>query len=626
MPRFGRTTPGRQLLRSFRVALLIALGLEVSYVVLANALLGFGWLERRLSTAPDELSVRLERPWTLIPGRVHLRRIDLRFEDRNVVLGLALERARMDIDLAALALHRLQLTELKGDRLILRLATKGDEPARTVLYPPILAAGARADELDTAEDPDDRHWTLHLRGIDTNVGELWIREHRYVGSGLLRGGFRLVPKQRLEVQASQVELRGGELRYGAHETVARAVQGRARATLHEHPLSAHEGWKLFSYLDLDGKLQADVVSLRSARGYWNGGTLNRGEGSFRAQLAVQRGRILPRSFVEYRTQHLLAATRAFALSGDARADVIANADGRGGTLSMTAERLELRTPRHLVGVFTKPRLVMTSDTTDIALPWQLSGATFELPDVRTADLAGLSSLVNSEQLRLLSGRATARARAGIDASGRLAGKGELRLQGAELVLAKRVEVDATGRLAIAFEQPRADRVSGDVTKLELVLDHVHVRTPDGSTRGGWLRVDSRTLQYKNGVPMRFDAGLRAGFPDAEPVLAALGIRPSGLGRVATALLDLDDLSVVGRVRYAPATMTVDVTRATTDALTARGRWQRRQGKERGAFLLETQIIDAGLRVRDGETEIEWRVDEPWLEDALRELTRSGSGS
>ena len=94
-------------------------------------------------------------------------------------------------------------------------------------------------------------------------------------------------------------------------------------------------------------------------------------------------------------------------------------------------------------------------------------------------------------------------------------------------------------------------------------------------------------------------------------MKSLGIELGGVPKLALSLMDLSDLNVAGTVVQRDDTLGIRLEHARTDALSARGAWQKKAGVEHGAFLLSTNLGNVGVVLRGDEPGFNLFADESW---------------
>jgi hypothetical protein len=324
------------------------------------------------------------------------------------------------------------------------------------------------------------------------------------------------------------------------------------------------------------------------------------------------------TYTSARAELLAAEISVF---GDARVELYVRERER-GRLLITAAALGVTSSRGTAPgppiVIRRPRLELETRTLAVQETWKTSGGNLEAPEVVADDLRTLQRLL-SDEVRLDGGPLTGRARAQLDERGRVTGQLALRFRDAR-VTHDGVSVRASGSFETAIFAADVPASTGELRGARLEVDRGVVRTLDGSMELDQLHAGADLVPYSDFVPERIVASIKARFADARPVLKTLGIEPTGIAAAAAGLFDLSNLEVAARARLERGNVDVVVERARTEAVKARGRWRRVDGRDRGAFLLMTDLVNVGVEISGGDTKVRPLASESWLERRLAELS------
>src|SRR5687767_10231569 len=94
-----------------RVALTIALAIELVYLLAANVVLS-GWLPTLINQDEQKLRLSYASAWSPWPGRVYARDLVLRVQDTNVQFELAIAALEVDVAFSALARRTFRATHV----------------------------------------------------------------------------------------------------------------------------------------------------------------------------------------------------------------------------------------------------------------------------------------------------------------------------------------------------------------------------------------------------------------------------------------------------------------------------------------------------------------------------------
>ncbi len=210
---------------AWRLVVAVAV-LELVYLLVATVVLKTSLLKD--FARGDDLRVDYDSAYSVLPGRIHVERLRVRFHDRNVEFLIGVERGTLDVSLHELFVKRFHALRVDGSAVSYRMRHKvsrvGKEGPRLAAYPPI--AGFRDPPLYAKGEtrpappfPDKEYdlWEVKVEGVRAEVAEVWILEYRYRGPGLATGSFHVRPARTYEVPHATLDVRGGTLTLG--ETV-----------------------------------------------------------------------------------------------------------------------------------------------------------------------------------------------------------------------------------------------------------------------------------------------------------------------------------------------------------------------------------------------------------------------
>jgi hypothetical protein len=606
MRRWHRTP----LVRVSSIAALIAAACWALYVLVANAVLVTGYLESRV-TSPDERLLELGSAWTLWPGRVHVRDFRFRLAEEDLELELRIERATVQIELGALVRRTFHVLHVDADGTRYRMRRLLDDPERHPLRARALARieglpdtpRARPEVDDPRPLEERKLWTLEITGIDARVAEIWIDELKYVGPGLIRGGFRFEPMREIEVRDSRVTLGPGPLGFGELRPIASRIEGSIGGHVETLDVSddAPLGWPAFRHFTLHGALQADVADLGFVKAYAERSELEIGEGGGALELAFSlvRGRFGPEDRVEYRTARLDLGFKQVAARGDARVvlDTIERDGQQRGRARLAGRRIQIGVssarPLATVRDF---ELELVGDSVDLAKDWRAYAGHVKLPKIRLPELARLNALRNGGDWRLIGGALSGSASAELDQKGGASGRIALRAESAAARIGK-LRVRATGSARTSLVRPDLRAPRGQLRDARLDLHRFSFVTPTGSSGPGKLSARSALVELRDLRPGQFEVDFSSAFDSADGVLDALDVARTGVARAARWFVDLDDLRVKGNVRYDSGKLRVQIDRARTDGVDAKGVMKRRGKEESSRFDVDLGLF--GFEVKSG---------------------------
>ena len=609
-----------RLKKAARIVVVVAASLFFAYLVVGNALLSLGGVERLVNESTSDAHLTLGSGHTWFPGRVEIRDLRLRFEDQNVQFEVSIAKASGRMSLLSLVKKRLYFRALKaeGVRFLLRhkVTTVSGNERRLVHFPRI--AGFSDPPLLVPEPPSDKskNWAFLLENVEARGVELWFMEYRYAGQVDVRGAFELVPGRKLWVGPAQADFHPGELGVGNKRPVARDVRGRLDFRFRETNPDPIPGLEIFRQISAKLALDGKLVDLEAVNLYLSDASktaVRRGAGQLQARIELVDGRFVPDSYVSVRPSepvHVVlpnAALRGFStteLRAIGRAPTRLSVDGSLSDATLNVGTAQPSIPGDVVARVLAARLV--TNAADVATPWTIDEAAFRIEGGKVPDLRALSP-----PKPIGGGTAWFFAHAEL-AHG--AWSGALRAD------AKRVPVRVGGRrslldasLSAAAESKQRDLADGSFRDVELEVTSVR-----GELNQDELRVNVRAprVDWSDFPPGVFRGRATLEAPRIEPLLEAVGAPSILIGVWPDAPVDATARFEVGD----GLDLRLDL--AKSGPFRAMGRL-RVCSPAKGAFLVKSGAFSAGLSVRDGALRVVPLAGEKWLEKNAPECPSDG---
>jgi hypothetical protein len=316
----------KRLARVARWLLAATVGLELVYVLIANAVILSGVIQKAVSANPDAAALSWDWAYSPWPGRAYVSGLALRVQDPSMQFRLTVDFAQMDIALRDLLRRKFHVTHVRGERVSYRMLAKvetveGNE-ARLAAFPPLEGfgpPGLRPNPMPPWPSAQqlDALWGVQLDDADVDVAELWVLEYRYLGKGHIRGGFALQPLRTLWVGPAVVELDGGALTAGPH-VLSSAFTARISMALAPVELAAAPGLQVLETLGASIHFDTPLEDLGAAELYAKGLRV-RGRGWLAAHLQLQGGRLQPGSALQASLLALDARFQGYRFTGRAAA-------------------------------------------------------------------------------------------------------------------------------------------------------------------------------------------------------------------------------------------------------------------------------------------------------------------
>ncbi|HEX9941920.1 MAG TPA: hypothetical protein VGG03_07890, partial [Thermoanaerobaculia bacterium] len=272
----------RTWLKRILLALLLLAGV---YLLATNLFLNSPAASRAFNRRPERFRIAWSAAWSVWPGFVHARGLQVSGKTRNVAWSIAADRAAGWIPLAPLLGRTLLVTDLHAEGVrasVLRGAGVGTPPR-----PPGARRGKRRSP-----------WAFRFPGVTLDhVREFRFNAFRLTGDGRAEGSFWFVLGGDFRLEPSRVRMPAGQLALG-DGTFAREVELKGEASLGPYAPRRHPGLAGFDFLTgslhAQGKI-SELPFLESAVPPEAGTTR---PGSLTADVRVERGRFLEGSRFE----------------------------------------------------------------------------------------------------------------------------------------------------------------------------------------------------------------------------------------------------------------------------------------------------------------------------------------
>src|ERR1041385_2629472 len=224
--------------RSLRLLVFAIIGVALAYVVLTNAFLTLGGVQW-MCRSTNSIAVNFDSAWTVWPGVVHARNLEVTIQDRNVESLIHLDRATLTVRMTELVRRTFHSTRLRGEGLSFRfrhrvmpesaklLAVRALPPIRGFEDPPVFEAGPPEPPI-----PDDKYnlWTIELDDVDVAAREVWVEQFRYLGRARAAGTFRIKPARSVRVGPASLTFDSGRVASGGGTALTK-LSGRIECTV-----------------------------------------------------------------------------------------------------------------------------------------------------------------------------------------------------------------------------------------------------------------------------------------------------------------------------------------------------------------------------------------------------------
>ncbi|HXK19356.1 MAG TPA: hypothetical protein VNG33_16210, partial [Polyangiaceae bacterium] len=436
--------------------------------------------------------------------------------------------------------------------------------------------------------PDDQYdlWQVHIEDVVAHAKELWFLEYRFQGEAEARGAFLVQPARVVQVGPARLDLRSGTLSVGPH-SVARAVKGTIDASVPYLDVPKTKGAAVFRQLSTRTQLQLLGGDLDFVNVYLDPvNVVTSGAATWSIDARLKGGVVQAGTNLAFDAHPLLVSLPSpgrptLELSGatQARLQVTASAPDR-FVFSAETARLELgrsggkSIPKLAPPELTQLRVEAALAPVDITQPIALGAAHLSVPSLRVPNLFWFEPWLSGDGSIRVDGTGSAKLELACDAQ-----------QACEL---ERLHADVSGaRLAIDERSSEPFSAAFDATNV--------------------------TLPSKSGTQLAGQARLEVSSARALlPLVTSLPIKDA-----ISSVLALSRIQARLATRQIGDAYEVTLVEATSGKLTARGHLRLHRQSARGALLLSTELMNVGVKLEDGDTDVRLLVSNDWLKTAER---------
>jgi len=612
--------------RARKVRWLIAISLcLLAYPVLVTLALWTGLVEWLVKS--EDLRVEIQNPaYTIWPGKVHMKNVRILangstqfiLEGQDLVLNLRLiELVKRRVHVTKLAAHdvryqmRVQVKDTKNiEQRVKAYPPLTDLPGANVIREP-------AAKQTEKQDPD---WTVKVEGLDVGVKELWFFEYRYLGKGHLRGGFMVGPNV-MQVQTAVQDLGPGELRFGAHETIATGLQGQITADIPRLNPKEHADAGFMELVTARVNLSSNVESMRSVGAYFEAERLevSKGKGPLAVDLFLDRGKLGSKSHLSYQTDSINLKGIGFGVGTDWQLDF----DAAGSSEHLPLVRSSSKSSYVSLATAMKSFTIQIHDhheeaqldTIQLSKATDLKHALLRMPQIVSVDLHDLPAVLADTPPLEMKGELHASLNLDMDHEYWARGPFHATTKGLH-VAGDGIAIDSNLKLDTALElnpKLKVNRLQKFVLRVRDTAMHAGTR----DVSGWWMDLESARFTLWNQEPLAFDGTLGVQARDLDPVLKALAEKDV-ITELIPLFTSLNDFRATARVRGAGA-MT-DVTLASESQIwDAAGRVFKNADKTQMAIVVGGQAVSLGVASKGDGLEIMPFAKSGWLNDHLREF-------
>ena len=606
------------------VAILLAL---LAYPVLVTLALWTGFVEGMLKS--EDLRVEIQNPaYSIWPGKVHMKNVRILVNGSTQFI-LEGQDLVINLRLWELVKRRVHVTKLAAHDVVYQMRvqvkdTKNIE-RRVKAYPPLPdLPGANVVRETTAkktekEDPD---WTVKVAGLDIAVKELWFFEYRYLGKGHLRGGFVVGPNV-MQVETAVQDLGPGELRFGANETIATGLQGQISADIPQLNPKEHADASFMELVTARVNLRSMIESMTSVGSYFEAEHLDisKGKGPFAVDLYLDRGKLGPKSHLNYQTDSINLKGIGFGVGSDWQLDFDASGSSEHLPLVRSSSKSSYVSLARAMKAFTiqihDHHEEAQLDTIQLSKSTDLKHALVRMPKIVSVDLRDLPAVLAESPPFEMKGELDGSLNLDMDHEYWTQGRFHAATKGLH-VAGSGISVDTNLKLDTELRLNPKQKINM-LQKFVLRTRDMNMRAGSRDVSGWWMDIESAKFTLWNKTPPAFDGTLGVQARDLDPVLKALAEKDV-ISELIPMFTSLNDFRASARVRGSGDL--TDVTLASESQVwDAAGRVYKKGDKTQMAIVVGGQAVSLGVASKGDGLELMPFAKTGWLNDHLREFPK-----
>lgn len=509
--------------RWVRVLALVVLLPLPAWILICNVLLWTGAISAIVTRDGKVTHMELDHglAWMWWPSVVHLRDARLVIDSYSYQLKAEADEAVVDIELLALFDRRVHIERITGSGVRAEYRDKVDPDEEG---DPDLAAYAPFDGTPPQVQPSvpkpvpapDKAWAVDLDDVDVDAERVWIDEFDVEPCGHVRAAFHWVDADTLSMPTTTVRLADAGLWIGPHQAL-RGLDGEATVTFAPFDSGEVDADHVPGYLSFDVDANGELVDPSALSVWWPHvqNSLSGAPGPIAIAAKAEGGVLQPGTRIHHQSDEGSFVHDPITVRG--APEVILDLD--------EAARPRARVWLRDASLHGEPggELAHTEEVRgelivahgDMTRPWSIASASGSTADVRADDLRRISAVIDSESIALRRGRAHGSASAELGADLVPHGKYDLYVEDGVLV-AGSVEVGA----ALHSRGHVMRTADGEVIakNLELRSRGITVKSPKGTSKGTWVRLDHGSVRIDD---ERIVVETRGEVEDARPAVVHL---------------------------------------------------------------------------------------------------------
>ncbi|WP_426752805.1 hypothetical protein [Myxococcus sp. Y35] len=572
-----------------------ALGAVLVLEAAINVALNVGVVQAIMRQATRRTELTWTRAWWLWPiGPLHLRDFTLTQQDTHRWWQVNMDALEANVSLLALLGRRVDVQRIDGHGASFRI-----EPSFGVQEEP-------------PPGPGYRPWVIQLEDVTVHeVRELDFGRIRFVGALDVQGALNLKGRERLQVETPSIRVASGAMELD-RRPVTRLERLEAKARL-DAPFTGENRWDLSKALSAEVQSQMALLPLdwlNEHLGQRSGIALHGGEGTLTLDLHLHEGALANGTRVEVESSELELRAGPIRVRAPWSLEASLASESptvRQGTARLTLAPVQVSGPEGVAAVIPEITLAVLAHRRAAEADWELE------PDLRVARSQPMDlKLLNPWLARTLE----------ID-SGFMTVQSKARSKSAKARDALRLSVDSdlvSGRMGDIKVLLRAEadvdarNLSWDTKSL--ALTGTTLRLSNVSTNGpvpirAWSGVFTLPQARLSLSPTVLSARFTSRLTDTQPMVALL-TKTKNLPAFLTSLLNIQGVTVTGRVQIDEQGLQLRELQATGEGFSLEGHLDLAQGQLTGALLAKLGLITGGIEFKRGRQDIHLLNAKRWF--------------
>lgn len=589
------------------------------YLVAGNLFVATPIGQKLIAPHPERFTIRWGPAWTIVPGMVHIRDLEIRQHSKDIIWNLRIDRAVTGVNLLAL-------------------------PFKTfhAVVPQVHGVDVKIDEAPTTMPPTNKTapgFRIRLSGADVeDIRVIKLFGVRIEGESLrVGGGLDSTARGPLALPRARIRIVKGHITHdGVPVTTDLKLDCRARIDRHLKKDRVEGG--IFPFISGSLQTSGDVADLRFIDSFvrsisWM--QIRGGAGVLDADLNISKGTLNPGSLLEIETSDFNFEYLDYAVMGTGTLMITGRGTDDGGDASLAFDLTDFSLSfldsetSHIEGNGLKVTVI--GDLTEMIHTKAAVEVTVDIPESAVPDLRLYNRYFNeASPFEILSGAGSLSSRLQV-ATGPGTGSGTIDVKTSGVMVAikgRTIVADLESRFPITITnlKDRGFSVDGSTIK----ISNAGVGTPDETTaadtavRDWWCDVDINdgTLRLAKPLEMDIDVTLKAF--DVEPLLALMAKTRKSADRLDR-ILAIHDLEGGASISIGRNGTHITDLHAEGGRAEVLGNLCLRKKDKKGALYIKYGILSLGVEL-DNEDEKKHLIGpKKWYEGYVEDLDCGPTG-